>query len=148
MSELKGQLTSAMKDAMRAKDKLRLGTIRMAQAAVKQREIDERIELADSDVLSILTKLVKQREDAAIQYRDAERPELAETELAEADVLREFLPTALSDEEVGALIDQAISETSASSMAQMGAVMGWLKPKVTGRTDMGKLSGQIKARLS
>lgn len=148
MSELKAQLTSAMKDAMRAKDKLRLGTIRMAQAAVKQREIDERIELADSDVLSILTKLVKQREDAAIQYRDAERPELAETELAEADVLREFLPTALSDEEVGALIDQAISETSASSMAQMGAVMGWLKPKVTGRTDMGKLSGQIKARLS
>lgn len=148
MSELKAQLTSAMKDAMRAKDKLRLGTIRMAQAAVKQREIDERIELADSDVLSILTKLVKQREDAAIQYRDAERPELAETELAEAEVLREFLPTALSDEEVGALIDQAISETSASSMAQMGAVMGWLKPKVTGRTDMGKLSGQIKARLS
>ncbi len=148
MSELKAQLTSAMKDAMRAKDKLRLGTIRMAQAAVKQREIDERIELADSDVLSILTKLVKQREDAAIQYRDADRPELAEIELAEADVLREFLPTALSDEEVGALIDQAISETSASSMAQMGAVMGWLKPKVTGRTDMGKLSGQIKARLS
>ncbi|MGB0964551.1 MAG: GatB/YqeY domain-containing protein [Litorivicinus sp.] len=148
MSELKAQLTSAMKDAMRAKDKLRLGTIRMAQAAVKQREIDERIELADSDVLSILTKLVKQREDAAIQYRDADRPELADTELAEADVLREFLPAALSDDEVGALIDQAIAETGASSMAQMGAVMGWLKPKVTGRADLGKLSGQIKARLN
>lgn len=148
MSELKAQLTSAMKDAMRAKDKLRLGTIRMAQAAVKQREIDERIELADSDALSILTKLVKQREDAAIQYRDADRPELADTELAEADVLREFLPAALSDDEVGALIDQAIAETGASSMAQMGAVMGWLKPKVTGRADLGKLSGQIKARLN
>ena len=148
MSELKARLTSAMKDAMRAKEKMRLGTIRMAQAAIKQREIDERIELTDADVLSIFTKLVKQREDAAIQYRDADRTDLADTELAEADILRGFLPSPLSEDEINALIDQAISETGANSMAQMGAVMGWLKPKVTGRADLGKLSGQIKARLN
>lgn len=148
MSELKSQLTSAMKDAMRAKDKLRLGTIRMAQAAVKQKEIDERVELTDADVLSILTKLVKQRDDAAAQYRDADRLDLAETEEAEAEILKTFLPSPLTDDELAALIDHAITETGASSMAQMGAVMGWLKPKVTGRADMGRLSGQIKARLS
>lgn len=148
MSELKSQLTSAMKDAMRAKDKLRLGTIRMAQAAVKQKEIDDRVELTDADVLSILTKLVKQRDDAAAQYRDADRLDLAETEEAEAEILKTFLPSPLTDDELTALIDQAVTETGASSMAQMGAVMGWLKPKVTGRADMGRLSGQIKARLS
>ena len=133
---------------MRAKDKLRLGTIRMAQAAVKQKEIDERVELTDADVLSILTKLVKQRDDAAAQYRDADRLDLAETEEAEAEILKTFLPSPLTDDELAALIDQAVTETGASSMAQMGAVMGWLKPKVTGRADMGRLSGQIKARLS
>ena len=133
---------------MRAKDKLRLGTIRMAQAAVKQKEIDERVELTDADVLSILTKLVKQRDDAAAQYRDADRLDLAETEEAEAEILKTFLPSPLTDDELAALIDQAVTETGASSMAQMGAVMGWLKPKVTGRVDMGRLSGQIKARLS
>lgn len=133
---------------MRAKDKLRLGTIRMAQAAVKQKEIDERVELTDADVLSILTKLVKQRDDAAAQYRDADRLDLAETEEAEAEILKTFLPSPLTDDELAALIDHAITETGASSMAQMGAVMGWLKPKVTGRADMGRLSGQIKARLS
>ena len=133
---------------MRAKDKLRLGTIRMAQAAVKQKEIDDRVELTDADVLSILTKLVKQRDDAAAQYRDAERLDLAETEEAEAEILKTFLPSPLTDDELTALIDQAVIETGASSMAQMGAVMGWLKPKVTGRADMGRLSGQIKARLS
>ena len=133
---------------MRAKDKLRLGTIRMAQAAVKQKEIDDRVELTDADVLSILTKLVKQRDDAAAQYRDADRLDLAETEEAEAEILKTFLPSPLTDGELTALIDQAVTETGASSMAQMGAVMGWLKPKVTGRADMGRLSGQIKARLS
>lgn len=148
MSELKSQLTSAMKDAMRAKDKLRLGTIRMAQAAVKQKEIDDRVELTDADVLSILTKLVKQRDDAAAQYRDADRLDLAETEEAEAEILKTFLPSPLTDDELAELIDQAVTETGANSMAQMGAVMGWLKPKVTGRADMGRLSGQIKARLS
>lgn len=133
---------------MRAKDKLRLGTIRMAQAAVKQKEIDDRVELTDSDVLSILTKLVKQRDDAADQYREADRLDLAETEEAEAEILKTFLPSPLTDDELVALIEQAVTETGASSMAQMGAVMGWLKPKVTGRADMGRLSGQIKARLS
>lgn len=133
---------------MRAKDKLRLGTIRMAQAAVKQKEIDDRVELSDADVLSILTKLVKQRDDAASQYRDADRLDLAETEEAEAKILKTFLPSPLTDDELVALIDQAVNETGANSMAQMSAVMGWLKPKVTGRADMGRLSGQIKARLS
>ena len=133
---------------MRAKDKLRLGTIRMAQAAVKQKEIDDRVELTDADVLSILTKLVKQRDDAAAQYRDADRLDLAETEEAEAEILKTFLPSPLTDDELAVLIDQAVTETGANSMAQMGAVMGWLKPKVTGRADMGRLSGQIKARLS
>ena len=133
---------------MRAKDKLRLGTIRMAQAAVKQKEIDDRVELTDADVLSILTKLVKQRDDAASQYRDADRLDLAETEEAEAEILKTFLPSPLTDDELVALIDQAVNETGANSMTQMGAVMGWLKPKVTGRADMGRLSRQIKARLS
>lgn len=148
MSELKAELTNAMKDAMRAKDKLRLGTVRMALAAVKQKEVDERVEPTDADVLAILTKLVKQRDDSATQYRDADRPELAEQEEAEAEILKGFLPSPLSDQEVLDLIDQAISETGAQSMAQMGAVMGWLKPKVTGRADMGQLSGKIKSRLS
>ena len=133
---------------MRAKDKLRLGTIRMAQAAVKQKEIDDRVELMDADVLSILTKLVKQRDDAAAQYRDADRLDLAETEEAESEILKTFLPSPLTDGELTALIDQSVTETAVSSMAQMGAVMGLLKPKVTGRSDMGRLSGQIKARLS
>ena len=105
---------------MRAKDKLRLGTIRMAQAAVKQKEIDDRVELSDADVLSILTKLVKQRDDAASQYRDADRLDLAETEEAEAKILKTFLPSPLTDDELVALIDQAVNETGANSMAQMG----------------------------
>lgn len=148
MSDLKATLSSAMKDAMRAKDKLSLGTIRMEQAGVKQKEIDEKIELDDAAVLAILTKLVKQREDAAKQYDEADRPELAETERAEADVLRGFLPAALDDAELNKLIDTAVEETGASSMQDMGKVMNWLKPKVAGRADMGKLSGQIKSRLT
>ena len=148
MSDLKARLSSDMKDAMRAKDKLTLGTIRMAQAAVKQKEIDEKVELDDAAVLAIITKLIKQRDDAAKQYDDADRPELAETERAEAEVLKVYLPTQLSDAEVAEYIDQAINETAAEGMKDMGKVMGWLKPKVAGQTDMGKLSGQIKARLS
>ncbi|GAC23169.1 MAG: glutamyl-tRNA amidotransferase [Alteromonadaceae bacterium] len=141
-------LKNAQKDAMRAKDKVRLGTIRMALAAVKQREIDERIELNDSDVIALLTKMVKQRKDAASQFEQANRQDLVDVELAEIDILHTFLPQPLSEEEVSTLIDQAMVETQASGMQDMGKVMAWLKPKVQGRADMGKLSGQIKAKLA
>lgn len=141
-------LRDAQKDAMRAKDKLRLGTIRMALAAIKQREIDEKIELTDADIVAILTKMVKQRKDAASQYEDAKRQDLADTEIAEIAILQDFLPQALSDDELDALIVEALAETGAAGMQDMGKVMGWLKPKVQGRTDMGKLSGQIKAKLT
>lgn len=141
-------LKSAQKDAMRAKDKIRLGTIRMALAAVKQREIDERIELTDSDVLAILIKMVKQRKDAASQFETAGRQDLVDTELAEIVILQDFLPKALSEEELDALIVQAMAESGASGMQDMGKVMGWLKPKVQGRADMGQLSGKIKAKLT
>ncbi|ABG39566.1 GatB/Yqey [Paraglaciecola sp. T6c] len=141
-------LKNAQKDAMRAKDKVRLGTIRMALAAVKQREIDERIELNDSDVIALLTKMVKQRKDAASQFEQANRQDLVDVELTEIDILHTFLPQPLSEEEVSTLIDQAMVETQASGMQDMGKVMAWLKPKVQGRADMGKLSGQIKAKLA
>lgn len=145
---LKEMLSSAQKDAMRAKEKTRLGTIRMALAAIKQREIDERIELNDGDIIAILTKMVKQRQDAASQYDAANRPELAEQEREEIQVIETFLPSPLSDEELNALIDDAISTTAASGMQDMGKVMGHLKPKVQGRCDMGALSQKIKARLA
>lgn len=141
-------LKSAQKDAMRAKDKARLGTIRMALAAVKQREIDERIELDDNDVLAILIKMVKQRKDAASQFETAGRQDLVDTELAEIVILQDFLPKALSEEELDQLIVQAMAESGASGMQDMGKVMAWLKPKVQGRADMGQLSGKIKAKLN
>jgi uncharacterized protein YqeY len=140
-------LKEAQKDAMRAKDKLRLGTIRMALAAVKQREVDERITLTDTDVLAILTKMVKQRKDAAEQFDAADRKDLSDQERAEITIIESFLPQPLTDEEVTVLIEQAMTETGASGMQDMGKVMGWLKPKVQGRTDMGPLSGKIKAKL-
>lgn len=142
------QLKSAMKDAMRAKEKLRLGTIRMALAAVKQKEVDERIELTDGDVLALLTKMVKQRKDAAGQFEQAGRQDLADTENAEIEILKTFLPQPLSEAELNELIQLAMNETQAAGMQDMGKVMGWLKPKVQGRADMGKLSGQIKANLA
>jgi uncharacterized protein YqeY len=142
------QLKSAQKDAMRAKEKLRLGTIRMTLAAVKQREVDERITLTDSDVIAILTKMVKQRKDAATQFADAGRQELADKELAEIEILNDFLPTPLTEDELESLLVKAIEQTGASGMQDMGKVMGTLKPQVQGRTDMGKLSGLIKNRLT
>lgn len=147
MSALKEKLTQAMKDAMRAKDQARLGVIRMALAALKQVEVDERIELDDARVLAILDKQIKQRQDAAKQYADAGRQELADIELAEIVVLRDFLPAQLSDEEIAQLIDEAVTATGASGMQDMGKVMGLLKPKLQGRADMGAVSAKIKARL-
>lgn len=146
-------LKNAQKDAMRAKDKIRLGTIRMALSAVKQHEIDGRtdpdyIALDDEGVLTILIKMVKQRKDAASQYETAGRQDLLDIELAEIVILQDFMPKALSEDELDALIVQAMAESGASSMQDMGKVMGLLKPKVQGRADMGKLSGKIKAKLN
>ncbi|UTP73613.1 GatB/YqeY domain-containing protein [Alteromonas sp. LMIT006] len=141
------ELKNAQKDAMRAKDKLRLGTIRMALAAVKQREIDERVELNDTDVLQIITKMVKQRKDASQQFRDAGRDDLADNEDAEIVILQDFLPQALSEAEINAMIVEAISQTGANGMADMGKVMGVLRPKMQGRADLGQVSGLIKAQL-
>jgi uncharacterized protein YqeY len=140
-------LREAQKDAMRAKDKLRLGTIRMTLAAVKQREIDERIELTDGDVLAIITKMVKQRKDAAQQFSAAEREDLADIEYAEIVVLESFLPQPLTSDEINALISEAMTATGAAGMQDMGKVMGVLKPQLQGRADMGKVSGLIKAKL-
>lgn len=141
------RLKEAQKDAMRAKDKVRLGTIRMALAEVKQKEVDTRETVTESDTIAILTKMVKQRKDAHAQFEAAGRQDLADQEAAEMVVLQEFLPQALTDAELETLIGQAMQETGAAGMQDMGKVMAWLKPQVQGRTDMGQLSGKIKARL-
>ena len=135
-------LKSAQKDAMRAKDKLRLGTIRMAIAAIKQREIDEQITLGDSDILAVLTKMVKQRQDAASQFDAADRDDLASKEREEIVVLEGFLPQPLTEDELAALIEEAMVSTGAQGMQDMGKVMGSLKPQVQGRTDMGAQIGR------
>ena len=132
---------------MRAKNKVRLGTIRMALAAIKQKEIDEQVTLGDSDILAVLTKMVKQRQDAAAQYDSAGREDLAQTERSEIVELESFLPQPLTEEEIAVLIDEAMASTGASGMQDMGKVMGVLKPQVQGRADMGALSAQIKQRL-
>ncbi len=147
-TSLKEQITSDMKDAMRAKDKDRLGTIRLIQAAIKQREVDERIELDDEQVLVVLDKMVKQRRDSITQYRDAGRDELAAKEEAELEIIQHYLPEALSEAEIDSLIEEAIASSGAESMKDMGKVMGILKPKVQGRADMGAVSARIKARLN
>ena len=148
MSALKEQLTTAMKDAMRAKDKARLGVVRMALSAIKQIEVDERIELDDERSLAVLDKLIKQRKDSATQYRDAGRDDLADIEEAEIQVLQTFLPAPLSEAEVDALIDDAIAQTGAAGMQDMGKVMGVLKPQLQGRAYIGAASGKVKKRLT
>ena len=148
MSALKEQLTAAMKDAMRAKDKARLGVFRMALAAIKQIEVDARIEPDDERVLALLDKLIKQRKDSATQYREADRADLAEVEEAEIAVLQEFLPEPLTDAEIETLIDETIASTGAAGMQDMGKVMGILKPQLQGRADMGAASGKVRAKLN
>ncbi len=145
---LLAQLKDAQKDAMRAKDKLRLGAIRMVLAAVKQREIDEQIEMTDADITSVLVKLVKQRRDSETQYRDAGREDLAEVEANEIKVLEDFLPKPLTEEEILTLIEKTINDCGASGMQDMGKVMGLIKAQAEGRADMGKISGLIKQKLS
>ncbi|WP_130617340.1 GatB/YqeY domain-containing protein [Dyella amyloliquefaciens] len=145
---LKQQLTEDMKNAMRGGDKDRLGVIRLILAAVKQREVDERIELDDVQTLSVLEKMVKQRKDSISQYEAASRPDLADIERAEMAVIGTYLPAKLSDEEVDALITAAIAETGASSPRDMGKVVAAVKEKAAGRADMGAVSGRIKTRLA
>ncbi len=147
-SPLKLQLTEAMKDAMRAKDKLRLGTLRMALADVKRVEVDERIEPDDSRVLSIIEKMIKQRRESIRQFEGAGRTDLADIEHAEIAVLQEFMPAALSEQDIDAIITQALADTGASSAQDMGKVMTAVKPQMAGRADMGSVSQKIKARLS
>ena len=148
MSALNDRIKEAMKDAMRAKDKARLSTIRLILSAIKQVEVDTRAELDDTAILAILDKMVKQRRESIKQYEDAGRQELADVEYAEIEVLQEFLPKPLTDDEIAELIEQAVSSTGAESIKDMGKVMGILKPQLQGRADMGQVSGKIKSRLA
>ncbi|MDD3761800.1 MAG: GatB/YqeY domain-containing protein [Nevskiales bacterium] len=148
MSDLSSRIAEDVKAAMRAGDKPRLSVLRMLQAELKQREVVESTELTDAVVQAVVEKMVKQRRDAEQQFRAGQRPDLADKEADEITVLMGYLPAQMTDDEVGALIAQAIAETGAAGPKDMGKVMGWIKPKAQGRTDMGKLSGLIKARLS
>ena len=147
-STLKLRIQEEMKDAMRAKAKERLIVIRSILAAIKQREIDERIELDNTQILIIIDKLVKQRRDSSQQFRAAERIDLADKEDMEMGILQEFLPTALTETEITQMIDEAIGDTGADSMKDMGKVMGIIKSKAQGRADMSQISGLIKQKLS
>ena len=144
---LKAQLKDDMKAAMKGGEKARLAVIRLINAAIKQREVDERIELDDTQVLAVLDKMVKQRRDSIKRYTDAGRTDLADVEQAEVEIIQTYLPAALSEDEIAAIIDQAIAETGASSMADMGKVMGVVKPQVQGRADVGAVSGLVKSKL-
>ena len=143
IERLKGEQIAAMK----AKDKPRLGAIRLVLAAIKQREVDEKITLSDDDVLVVLTKMVKQRRDSVAQYEAAGRQDLADIEHAEISVLAEFMPQPLSEDEISALLDDAIAATGAANMQDMGKVMGVLKPQIQGRADMGIVSKLVKIKL-
>ena len=145
---LKQQLTDDMKAAMRSGEKDRLGVIRLMLAAVKQREVDERIELDDVQTLAVLEKMVKQRKDSISQFEAASRQDLADIEKAEMKVIEVYLPAKLGEQEIDALIDAAIAETGASSARDMGKVVAAVKEKAAGRADMGVVSGRIKSRLA
>lgn len=145
---LKGQFQEDMKSAMKAGDKDRLKVVRLALAAFKQVEVDQRVELDDAQVLGILNKMVKQRRDSVSQFRDGNREDLAEIELAEIAVLETYLPEQLSVAELDALIDQAIADSGATSIRDMGKVMGQVKAKAEGRADMGAVGAKVKARLN
>jgi len=145
---LNDRIKEDMKAAMRARAKERLSTIRLILAAIKQQEVDRRVELTDDDILVILDKMVKQRKDSIEQYNKAERKDLADKEQTEIEVIQAYLPQQLSQDEILALVDEAISATGAESMRDMGKIMGMLKPKLQGRADMGQVSGLIKSKLS
>ena len=145
---LKAKISDDMKAAMRAKDSQRLGAIRLVLAALKQKEVDERVELTDADVLSIIEKMIKQRRDSIAQYKAANRQDLVDAESFELDLLGSYMPAQLGDAEIAAEISKAITETGAAGMTDMGKVMGVLKGRLAGRADMGKLSSEVKAKLA
>ncbi len=145
---LKAQITEQMKDAMRAKDTARLGAIRLLLAAVKQREVDERIELTDADVITVIEKMLKQRRDSITAFELANRTDLADIEKYEVSVLQTYMPKQMSDAEISAIIDQVITDSGAQGAKDMGKVVGLVKPLVAGMADMGKVSGLIKVKLS
>ena len=145
---LKTQLTEDMKTAMRAKDQVSLSTIRLINAAIKQFEVDERTEADDAKVISILTKMVKQRKDSARIYTEAGRQDLADKENAEIEILNRYLPQMMSAEEIKTAVETAVAETGASGMADMGKVMGVLKTRLAGKADMGEVNKVLKAALT
>jgi len=145
---LKSKITEDMKAAMRAKETARLGTVRLLLAAMKQKEVDERVELSDTDVLSIIEKMLKQRRESIAQYEKAARQDLADAEKAEIAILSAYLPQQLSEADVAEAVVAAIRESGAAGVKDMGKVMGLLKSRLAGRTDMGKLSGLVKAKLA
>ena len=145
---LRQQITEDMKAAMRAGDNKRRDAIRLLQAAIKQREVDERIELDDAAVVAVIEKMLKQRRDSISQYEAAKRMDLADAEKYEVDVLQTYMPQALSDSEVEEVLAEAIAATGAQGQQDMGKVMALLKPKLAGRADMGKVSSLVKAKLS
>lgn len=147
-SELKERILEAVKDAMRAKDKPRLGVLRLITAEIKRIEVDERIELDDARVLVVLDKMVKQRKDSARQYADANRQDLADKEQFEIGVIQEFLPEPLSEAELQTIIAEAAASCGAAGMTDMGKIMAIIKPKVQGRADMGAVSRLVKAQLA
>jgi len=146
-NSLKEQITEAMKDAMRSKEKERLGTIRLILSEVKRIEVDERIDIDDARLLAVLDRMVKQRRDSISQFEQAGRQELADKEQTEIVVIQDFLPQPLSEEELATMIDDTIASVGAESMKDMGKVMGIIKPQIQGRADAGVVSGMIKAKL-
>ena len=145
---LKARITEDMKAAMRAKEAARLSAIRLLLSAMKQREVDERIELTDADVMGIIEKMIKQRRESIVQYEKGGRADLADAEKFEVGVLSAYLPQQMSEADVAAAIDAALAETGAKAMPDMGKVMAILKPKLAGRADMGKVSALVKSKLS
>lgn len=148
MSELKTRIDEAIKAAMRAGEKTRTGTLRLIASAIKQREIDERTESTDDDVLAILARMIKQRQESISHFEQAGRTELVEREQLEIGIINEFLPEPLSDAQIGDLITQALAETGASSLRDMGKAMNILRPKLQGRADLSSVSAQVRQRLS
>jgi uncharacterized protein YqeY len=148
MTDLKNRITEDVKTAMRAGDKLRVSVLRMLTAEMKQREVVDAVELTEAVIMASIEKMVKQRRDSEKQYREYNRPELADKEAAEIQILLGYMPQQLTEAELDALVAQAIAETGAAGGKDMGKVMGWIKPKAQGKTDMGKLSGLIKSKLA
>jgi len=148
MSDLNKEIKAAVISAMKAGQKERLAVIRLITSSIKQIEVDERIELDDARIIAVLDKMLKQRRESITQFKKAERDDLIKQEALEIDIIQEFLPQALSEEEIDSIVNEAIEKTAASSIKDMGRVMGLVKPQIIGRADMGEISGRIKSLLS